>query len=68
MVLSVKLQFASWTTGIQFSVGTAISLRHRFQTGSENHPASYPMGGRDSLPGGKVARAWSLPLTNIQCL
>jgi len=28
------------------------------------HPASYPMSKRGSLPGGKVAEAWSWPLTS----
>jgi hypothetical protein len=29
------------------------------QNGSGAHPASYPMGTRDSFPGGKAAGAWS---------
>jgi hypothetical protein len=29
------------------------------------HPDSYPMAIRDSFPGGKVAGAWSWPLTSI---
>jgi hypothetical protein len=29
------------------------SLHHRVQSGSEAHPASYPMGTRGSFPGGK---------------
>jgi hypothetical protein len=33
------------------------SLHHRVQTGSGAHPASYPMGTRDSFPGSKVAGA-----------
>jgi len=34
-----------WTTGIQFPTGAEIiSLRHRSQTGSAVHPASYPTG------------------------
>jgi hypothetical protein len=41
------------------------SLHHRVQTGSGAHPASYPMGTRDSFPGGKAAGAWSWPLTSI---
>jgi hypothetical protein len=39
------------------------SLHHRVQTGSEAHPACYPMGTRGSFPGGKAAGAWSWPLT-----
>jgi hypothetical protein len=30
------------------------SLHHRVQNGSGSHPASYPMGTRDSFPGGKA--------------
>jgi hypothetical protein len=33
------------------------SLHHRVQNGSGAHPASYPMGTWDSLPGGKAAVA-----------
>jgi hypothetical protein len=33
------------------------SLHHRVQNGSGDHPASYPMGNRGSLPGGKAAGA-----------
>jgi hypothetical protein len=31
------------------------SLHHRVQNGSGVHAASYPMGTRDSFPGGKAA-------------
>jgi hypothetical protein len=31
------------------------SLHHRVQTGSEAHPASYPVGTRGYFPGGKAA-------------
>jgi hypothetical protein len=41
------------------------SLHHRVQNGSGAHPASYPMGIRNSSPGGKAAGAWSWPLTSI---
>jgi len=30
------------------------SLHHRVQTGSEAHPASYPMDSRESFPGGDM--------------
>jgi hypothetical protein len=33
------------------------SLHHRVQNGSGAHSASYPMGTRDSFPGGKAAGA-----------
>jgi hypothetical protein len=32
---------------------------------SEAHPAPYPMSTWGSFPGGKVAGAWSWPLTSI---
>jgi len=63
-----------WATGFRFSAGTGIlSPRHRVQTGSEAHPASYPMGtggkaaGREadhSPPSSaKVKNAWSCTST-----
>jgi hypothetical protein len=34
-----------WTTGVQFPAGDGdFSVRHRVQTGSGTHPASYPTG------------------------
>jgi hypothetical protein len=33
------------------------SLHHRVQNGSGAHPASYPMGTRDSFPGAKAVGA-----------
>jgi hypothetical protein len=43
---------------VLFLPGTVnFSLHHRVQTGSGAHPASYPMGTRGSVPGGKVAGA-----------
>jgi hypothetical protein len=38
-------------------------LRHRVQNDSGAHPASYPMENKVSFSGGKVAGAWSWPLT-----
>jgi hypothetical protein len=39
---------------VRFPAGAGnLSLRHHVQTGSGAHPASYPVGTRDSLPGGK---------------
>jgi len=40
------------------------SLRHRVQTGSAAHPASYSIGSGGSFPGGKAAGTWSCPLTS----
>jgi hypothetical protein len=49
-----------WTSGVQFPAGAVMgffSLRHRIHTGSEVHPASYPMRTGGSYPGGKGAGA-----------
>jgi hypothetical protein len=51
--------------GVRISEGAGNSFRHRVHTGSGAHPASYPMGTSSSFPGGKVAGAWSWPLTSI---
>jgi len=40
-------------------------LRHRVQTDSGAHPASYPMSIGGAFPGGKAAGAWSWQLTYI---
>jgi hypothetical protein len=40
------------------------SFYHYVQTGSGAHPATYPMGTRNSYPMGKAAKAWSWPLTS----
>jgi hypothetical protein len=51
---------------VRFSEGAGnFSLHHRVQNGSGAHPPSYPMGTWGSIPGGKVAGAWSWPLTSI---
>jgi hypothetical protein len=53
-------------TGIRFPAGDGnFSLRHRVQTGSGAHSASYSMGTGGSFPGGKAAGALSWPLTSI---
>jgi hypothetical protein len=49
------------------AVAGNFSLYHRVQTGSWAHPASYPMGTRGYFSGGKVAGAWSWPLTSSWC-
>jgi hypothetical protein len=41
------------------------SLHYRVQTGSGDHPSSYPLGTRGSFPGGKAAGEWSWPVTSI---
>jgi hypothetical protein len=50
---------------VRFPAGAGNFSLHRVQNGSGAHPAPYPMGTRGSFPGGKVARAWSWPLTSI---
>jgi hypothetical protein len=44
--------------GVRLPAGAGnFSLRHHVQTGSGTHPASYPMGTRDSFSGRKAAGA-----------
>jgi hypothetical protein len=43
----------------------SFSLRHRVQTDTRPHPASYPMGTGGSFPGNKADGAKSWPLTSI---
>jgi hypothetical protein len=53
---------------VWLSVGAGnFSLHHRVKNGSGAHPASYPIGTRDSFPRGNAVGAWSWPLTSIQC-
>jgi hypothetical protein len=53
-------------SGVRFPAGAGnFSLHHRVQNGSGAHPASYAMGTRGYFLGGKVAGAWSWPLTPI---
>jgi hypothetical protein len=54
---------AGWSVVRVPVVAGNFSLHHRVQHGSGAHPASYPMGTRGSLPGGKAAGAWIWPLT-----
>jgi hypothetical protein len=52
--------------GIRFPAGAGnFSLRHRVQTGSGVHPASYPVGTGGSLAGCKTAGAWNWTLISI---
>jgi hypothetical protein len=47
-----------WTARVRFPAVRDFSLLHSVQTGSEVHPASYPMGGAwGSFPGRKAAGA-----------
>jgi hypothetical protein len=56
---------ARWS-GVRVPAGAGnFSLHHHVQTGSEAHPASYPMGTRGSFSGGKAAGSWRFPLTSI---
>jgi hypothetical protein len=47
--------------GFDSRKGLEFFLRHRVQTGSRVHPASYPMGTRGSFTGVKATGAWSWP-------
>jgi len=52
--------------GVRFLAGVGnFSPQHHVHTSSGAYPASYPVGTMGYFPGGKVARAWSWPLTSI---
>jgi hypothetical protein len=47
-----------WGSKVRFlAEAGSFSLHHCIQNGSWAHPASYPMGTRDSFPGGKAVGA-----------
>jgi hypothetical protein len=57
-----------WKIAVRFPAKAGnFSIRHRVQTGSGAHPASYPIGTVGSFLGGKTAGAWSWQLTSISC-
>jgi hypothetical protein len=58
---------AGWLVVRAPAVAGNFSLHHRVQNVSGAHRASYPMGTRDSFPGGKAAGTWSWPFTSVQC-
>jgi hypothetical protein len=45
----------SHKNNMYFYIYISLDLHHRVQNGFEAHPASYPVGTRDSFPGGKAA-------------
>jgi hypothetical protein len=45
-----------WGSIVRFPAEAGNFSHHRVQNVSAVHPASYPMGTGDSLPGGKAAR------------
>jgi hypothetical protein len=53
---------SGWTTVVLLPTGAMrySSLRHRFQTGSETHPASYSMGTADFFDWGQNGRGVNL--------
>jgi hypothetical protein len=56
----VQLQDTGWMTDepeFESRLSKTCSLLHVIQTGSEAHPASYPMGTDGSFSGSKVAEA-----------
>jgi hypothetical protein len=56
----VQRQATGWTAGVRCQARTTyFSLVHRVQTGSEAHPASYPMGAGSSFSNGNAAGVWS---------
>jgi hypothetical protein len=64
--IALGYELDDWGSRVRFPAGAGnFSLHHRVQNGSGAHSASYTMGTRGSFPGGKVAGAWSWPLTSI---
>jgi hypothetical protein len=56
--ISAGLRTGDRDSRVRFPVGAGnFSLHHRVQNGSGTHPASYPMGNRGPLSGGKAAGA-----------
>jgi hypothetical protein len=56
----VQRRTTGWMAKLRFPAAARdFSLLHGVQTGSEAHPASYPMGAGGSFPGSKTAGAWS---------
>jgi hypothetical protein len=65
---SVYRWATGWTAGVRSQAQASyFPLLHNIQIGSGAHQTSYPLGTGDSFPEGKVAGAWSWPLTSIQC-
>jgi len=55
-----------WMTRFRFPTSERIFFFHQqVQTGSRDHPASYPMGICDSFPGVTATAAWSWPVAFI---
>jgi hypothetical protein len=48
---------AGWTVEVRFPAGARFSLLHSVQTGSGDHPASYPKGTRDDFSWSKATEA-----------
>jgi hypothetical protein len=58
MMMMMMITTTTRGSRVRFPAGTGnFSLHHRVQNGSGAHPASYPMGFRDSFPGAKAAGA-----------
>jgi hypothetical protein len=57
--------WAGWSEVWALVGARNFSPHHRIQTGSGAHRASYTTVTKGSLPGGKVAKVWSWPLTSI---
>jgi len=64
--IATDYELDNQTIGVPIQAGAGnFCLRHRVQTGSGAHPASYSMGNRGYFPEGKAAEAWSWPFTSI---
>jgi hypothetical protein len=61
-------QATGWMSWVRFPAGSEgiCSLRYRIQTGSVDHPSSYPVGTSGSFSGRKVAEAGVELTTHLQ--
>jgi hypothetical protein len=65
--IAVHFALIHWLIPISFTArpfpaaAADFFLHHSVQNGSGAHPASYPMGTRGYVPGGKAVGAWSWP-------
>jgi hypothetical protein len=58
IITTTTTTIRSWRTGVRVPAEAGISFfRHRIQTSSGAHPASYQMGTGGSYTGGKMAGA-----------
>jgi hypothetical protein len=63
VVIATGYGLDDWAVGVRVPVESRIFFFHVVQTGTGDHPASYPLGTGGPVYGGKAVGSWSLPLT-----